>query len=135
MSTSRERLPNDRQSITRSFRLRYQHTDGRDDVMSFEFIVGLFPDGRPGEVFIRADKTGTLASGALDATAVMMSLLLQHGVPLETIVSKLKGIRFSPSGWTGDKDVPNCSSPLDLLAKWLEYKFAQPTTATPDITP
>jgi ribonucleoside-diphosphate reductase alpha chain len=121
---TRERLPDERASVTRGFRLSYVHKDGTPDVMHFYFTPGLYPDGRVGEIFIKADKPGTLASGLMDALGVMISMLLQYGVPLETIVNKLRGTRFAPAGFTGgDPDVKNCTSPLDLLARWLQVKY------------
>lgn len=120
----RESMPATRRSITKKFKLAYVHKDGTPDVMKFYFTVGMYDDGRPGEVFVHADKTGTLASGALDAVAIMMSVALQHGVPLDVLTEKLKGMRFNPSGFTGgDPEIPSCTSPLDLLARWLELKF------------
>jgi ribonucleoside-diphosphate reductase alpha chain len=121
----REYLPVERRSITHVFRLAYLHSDGRPDLMKFYFTVGLFDDGRPGEVFIKADKSGSLASGALEAVGVMISMLLQHGVPLESILGKLRHTRYPPDGFTKDPTVPSCSSPLDLLAQWLGQKFLQ----------
>lgn len=119
----RERLPDDRTSSTRRFRLRYTHKDGTPDTMRLYFTAGLYPDGRVGEVFVKADKTGTLASGSMDCVAVMMSMMLQYGVPLEEVCKKLRHTRFGPGGWTGDAEFPSCSSPLDLLAQWLMKKW------------
>jgi|WetSurMetagenome_2_1015567.scaffolds.fasta_scaffold670068_2 hypothetical protein len=116
-------MPSERASFTRVFRLAYQHSDGRPDIMSFYFTAGLLDDGRVGEVFIKADKTGSLASGALEAVGILLSMLLQHGVPLEDILLKLRHTRYPPSGFTKDPTLPSCSSPLDLLAQWLGQKF------------
>lgn len=123
MTLARERLPTERRSITRVFRLAHTHRDGTTDLMRFYFTVGMYDDGRAGEVFIRADKTGTLAAGALDAVAMMMSMLLQYGVPLADILPKLRGIRFAPYGFTQDAEIPSCSSAIDLLSQWLSKRF------------
>lgn len=122
-SPERERMPETRTAVTKVFRLRHQHKDGSNDVMKLYFTAGLYDDGRVGEVFIKADKVGTLASGALDAVSIYLSMLLQLGMPLERVIEKIRGTRFPPSGFTRDSDVPNCTSPLDLLARWLEHKF------------
>lgn len=119
----RERLPSERQGLTRTFRLAYIHKDGTPDKMSLYFKTGCYPDGRLGEVFITVDKVGTLASGALDNAAMMISMLLQYGVPLEVIAGKLRHSRFTPNGFTGDSEIPSCSSPLDLLAQWLLLRY------------
>jgi len=120
---TRERLPAERRSITRAFRLAYTHKDDTIDVLHFYFTTGLYDDGRVGEVFIKGDKIGTLASGALDVIGILMSLLLQHGVPLTEILPKLRHMRFAPSGFTKDPEIPSCSSVVDLLAQWLGKKF------------
>jgi ribonucleoside-diphosphate reductase alpha chain len=123
MNLARERLPTERRSVTRVFRLAYTHKDGLSDIMTFYFTVGLYDDGRVGEVFLKADKTGTLASGALDTVAMLVSLLLQYGVPLTDILPKLRGIRFAPNGFTKDPEIPSCASAIDLLAQFLEHRF------------
>ena len=121
----RKRLAGERKSITRVFRLPYTHKDGTDDTMHFYFTVGLYEDGTPGEIFIKADRTGTLASGSLDAVGIMMSMMMQYGVPLEAMTAKLRHTRYPPSGFTGDSEVRSCTSPLDLLAQWLDVKFGK----------
>lgn len=98
------------------------------DRMKFYFTVGLYPDGRLGEVFIKADRSGSLASGALDAVAMVMSIALQHGVPLQVLLDKIRHLRFEPEGWTGNEEFPRASSVLDLLAQWLSKKFLPTTT-------
>jgi len=123
---SRERMPEQRAGFTRRFRLKYTHKDGSVDEMRIYFTANVRDDGRLGEVFVKADRTGTLASGALDAAATMVSLLLQYGVPLEVVTSKLRHTRFGPGGFTGDAEFPSCSSPLDLLAQWLDRRWGTP---------
>lgn len=132
MPPTRERLPPERPSITRVFRLAYSHHDGSRDIMQFYLTAGTYPDGRVGEVFIKADKMGTLAAGALDAVCMMMSMLLQYGVPLEEILPKLRHTRFPPEGFTKAPDIPSCSSPIDLLAQWLAKKFLPDPMAVKD---
>jgi len=121
----RKKLPDDRRSISREFRIPWVHSNGDVDVMEIHFDVGLFDDGAPGEVWIRAHKTGSLASGSLNAAAIMISIALQHGVPLRTLTGKLRHMRFNPSGFTKDPRFPSCTSPLDLLAQWLESLFPE----------
>ena len=51
----------------------------------FTVTVGFYADGTPGEVFIGGGKTGQdIQSTARDA-AVVLSLAMQHGTPIETI--------------------------------------------------
>jgi hypothetical protein len=93
------------------------------ELMKIYFNVGLYEDGRPGEIFIKADRSGSLASGALDATATIMSIALQHGVDLHTLLDKLRHTRFEPNGYTRDAEFPYVTSALDALAQWLGKKF------------
>lgn len=133
---SRERLSEDRPGWTRAFRLKYvDKEDGRDVVKELKlyFTANMFDDGRPGEVFVTADQAGSFTRGALDAFATMLSIALQHGASIKSIVDKLKGSQFGPAGriFTDgpegqpvlDAELPRCTSPFDLLARWLELKF------------
>jgi ribonucleoside-diphosphate reductase alpha chain len=119
----RERLHADRRSVTRDFKIPVPRHPVGDFVM--HATVGQYPDGRPGELFLWADKAGSLASGALTAVAISLSFQWQHGVPFEASVAKLRGMRFEPMGATGDKNYPLVSSPLDYLARWLLDKFGK----------
>ena len=121
--TRRERLPDTRKSITRKFKLlRPGHKNG--DLRMY-VTVGLYPDGRPGEIFIRSDRLGSFASGTLDAMAMVLSVAWQHGVPFQPVVEKLRGTRFEPQGATGDQTYGIVSSPLDYIAKWLLRRFGK----------
>lgn len=126
---TRQRLPPERHSITKCFRLAYTHRDGTPDTMRLYVTVGLYDDGRPGEVFIKIDRMGTLAHGALDATATMISLLLQYGVPLPVVTGKLRHTRYEPAGFTKDAEFPSCTSALDLVAQWLDKRFGASSEA------
>jgi ribonucleoside-diphosphate reductase alpha chain len=121
----RRRLPDDRYGITRRFAVRAPGAD----LLKIYVIVGCYVDGTPGEIFIHADKAGSLASGAFDAFAVSMSLGLQYGVPIEHYARKMRGMRFEPMGMT-DAEEPElrmCSSVLDLVGRWLLFTFCAPT--------
>lgn len=118
----RQRLPDERAALTRSFEIRYVE-DSTQREMKLYLTAGTYHDGTLGEVFIKADKAGSMARGTLDAVGVLISLMLQHGVPIEAITSKLRHTRYQPSGFTGDGEFPSCSSVLDLLAQWLERRF------------
>lgn len=119
----RNRLPETRQSVTRKFKIaRPNHRNG--DLRMY-VTVGLYEDGRPGEIFIRSDLTGSFASGALDAVAMCLSMAWQYGVPFEPTVAKLRGMRFEPQGATGDPKYGIVKSPLDFVAKWLLDRFGK----------
>jgi ribonucleoside-diphosphate reductase alpha chain len=116
--TERKRLPDTRQSVTRKLTIR--HAEGELDIY---VIVGLYEDGTPGELFCKAGKMGGTVSGLLDALSISISLGLQHGVPLQSYTSKLRGMRFEPSGATPDPDIRIAGSIVDLVARWLDTKF------------
>ena len=84
--------------------------------------VGLYDDGSPGEVFVKMSKQGSTVSGLMDSVAIAWSMALQHGVPVESLISKYIDHRFEPSGFTGqpaDPDGPlgrGLPRPLDGLA-------------------
>lgn len=118
----RRRLPDERAAITRSFKIRYVE-DSVPREMKLYLTAGTYLDGTLGEVFVKADKAGSMARGTLDAVGVLLSMMLQHGIPIEAIASKLRHTRYQPSGFTGDQEFPSCSSVLDLLAQWLERRF------------
>ena len=61
--------------------------------------VGLFEDGQPGELQIKLAKEGSTIAGFADAVAILTSLALQYGVPLEGLVKHFGHMRFEPSGF------------------------------------
>jgi ribonucleoside-diphosphate reductase alpha chain len=93
--------------------------------LSGYITVGLYPDGTLGEVFLTVHRVGGHERGMANTLAVMVSMSLQHGVPLKKIVDKLKGMRFEPQGKTENRAIPWCKSLADYLGQWLELKFAE----------
>lgn len=87
---------------------------------------GMYEDGRLGEVFIRVAKEGSTISGLLDAIGVLMSVALQSGVPVETIIRKFVHSRFEPAGYTDNPDIPLAKSILDYIGKFLAINFLSP---------
>ena len=55
------------------------------DGQSYTGGIGRFDDGRIAEIFINGSKVGTAAETNAQDAAVVASLALQHGCPLETI--------------------------------------------------
>ena len=110
----RKRLPDERPSITHKFSVA-----GHEGYIT----VGMYDDGRPGEVFLNMSKEGSVISGLMDTIALMTSVSLQHGVPLEFFVDKFSHIRFEPSGFTNNKDIPIAKSIIDYVFRWLGLKF------------
>ena len=110
----RKKLPETRQSITHKFEI------GKE---TGYIIVGLFSDGRPGEVFLKIGKEGSTLGGLLDTVGILTSIALQHGVPLETLVEKLSHVRFDPSGKTNNQNIPIAKSIIDYVFRWLGQTF------------
>jgi ribonucleoside-diphosphate reductase alpha chain len=116
---TRKRLPETRVSITHKFKI---------EESKFYITVGLYEDGAPGEVFLKSGKAmGSFEHGILDGFSILLSIALQHGVPLNVIVGKLKHMRFEPSGITESKtqELRFADSILDYIAKWLTIKFGE----------
>src|SRR5262249_54251579 len=76
-----------------------------------------------GEVFVKMSKQGSTLSGVMDAFAIAISIALQHGVPLETYVSKFINMRFEPAGMTDDPDVRIAQSVMDYLFRRLALDY------------
>jgi ribonucleoside-diphosphate reductase alpha chain len=113
----RKRLPDERPGIT------HKATVGGQDAY---FHVGLYDDGKPGEVFIDIAKAGSTLHGVMDMASMLLSVGLQHGVPLEVFVDKLKDLKFEPDGITRNRKIPFASSIPDYLGKWMEKRFIEP---------
>lgn len=110
----RDRLPDERRSIVRTFKL------GENP---FHLVVGLREDGSPGELMVFDRHQGSEAHALLDALLMSISIGLQSGIPLAEYVGKLRGIRYSPEGLTGDAEFKTASSKLDLVAQYLQKHF------------
>ncbi|MCI0724888.1 MAG: hypothetical protein L0338_38880 [Acidobacteria bacterium] len=110
----REKLPNERSSVTHRFCV-----GGQEGYI----IVGMYNDGRPGEVFIKMAKEGSTLSGVMDGLALSLSIGLQYGVPLKVLVDKLINMRFEPSGITENPDIRFATSLLDYVGRWLGGRF------------
>jgi ribonucleoside-diphosphate reductase alpha chain len=92
----------------------------------------MYEDGCPGEIFITMAKEGSTISGLMDSLAVAISLTLQYGVPLQFLVDKFAHVRFEPSGWTGNRQIPYAKSIVDYIFRWLGAKFLGPEYSTID---
>ena len=110
----RRRLPDERRAITHHFSIA-----GQEGYLT----VGLYDDGAPGEIFIRMAKEGSTISGLMDSFATVVSLALQHGVPLELLCAKFRHTRFEPSGWSGNPKLGYANSLMDYLFRYMELRF------------
>jgi ribonucleoside-diphosphate reductase alpha chain len=110
----RERLPDTRRSVTHKF-----NVGGHEGYIT----VGLYDDGRPGELFITMAKEGSTIGGLMDAFGTSVSMSLQYGVPLEVYVKKFSHTRFEPWGYTKNPDIPVAKSLVDYLFRWMGTEF------------
>jgi len=110
----RRHLPDERWALTHHFSIA-----GQEGYLT----VGVYEDGLPGEIFITMAKQGSTISGLMDAFATVVSLALQHGVPLRVLCEKLSHMRFEPSGWSGNPKIGYAKSLMDYIARWLELRF------------
>jgi ribonucleoside-diphosphate reductase alpha chain len=116
----RRKLPDERRSITHKFSI-----GGHEGYIT----VGMYDDGAPGEIFITMAKEGSTISGLMDAFATAISFNLQYGVPFKFLVDKFAHVRFEPSGWTGNQQIPYAKSIMDYIFRWLGAKFLGPEYA------
>jgi ribonucleoside-diphosphate reductase alpha chain len=113
----RRRLPQDCRSLRHKF-----------DIAGHEgyIHVGLYEDGSPGEIFIKIAKEGSTISGLMDTIGILTSMALQYGVPLEVLVSKFSHVRFEPSGFTKNPEIPIAKSLIDYIFRFLGTRFLAP---------
>ena len=116
----RERLPDTRQSVTHKF-----NVSGHEGYIT----VGLYPDGRPGEMFITMAKEGSTIGGLMDCFGTAISMSLQYGVPLKVYAEKFSHTRFEPMGYTKNPDIPIAKSVVDYIFRWLGKTFLPETHA------
>jgi ribonucleoside-diphosphate reductase alpha chain len=111
---ARRKLPDERHAITHKFSIA-----GHEGYIT----VGMYEDGKPGEIFLVMAKEGSTISGLMDAFATSISIALQYGVPLEALVEKFSHVRFEPSGFTKNPEIPYAKSITDYIFRWLASKF------------
>ncbi len=110
----RRRLPDTRASITHRFNVA-----GHEGYLT----VGLYVSGSPGELFITMSKEGSTIGGLMDCLGTAISVALQYGVPIESLVKKFEHQRFEPMGMTTSPDIPFAKSLVDYIFRWLGMEF------------
>ncbi|MCM2268866.1 MAG: vitamin B12-dependent ribonucleotide reductase [Thermoanaerobaculia bacterium] len=110
----RRKLPDERRALTHKFSI-----NGHEGYIT----VGLYDDGSPGEIFLTMAKEGSTISGLMDAFATSISLALQYGVPLRALVDKFSHMRYEPSGFTKNPEIPIAKSITDYIFRWLASRF------------
>jgi ribonucleoside-diphosphate reductase alpha chain len=111
----RKRMPRERQSITHKFSI-----GGHEGYIT----AGMYADGSVGEIFLTdIGKEGSTLRGMMNSFATAISISLQYGVPLETLVQKFSYMRFEPEGVTGNPEIPFAKSMPDYIMRWLASRF------------
>ncbi|MGO9488102.1 MAG: vitamin B12-dependent ribonucleotide reductase, partial [Solirubrobacteraceae bacterium] len=116
----RKRMPRERQSITHKFSI-----GGHEGYIT----AGMYEDGTVGEIFLTdIGKEGSTLRGMMNSFATAISIALQYGVPLETLVHKFSHMRFDPEGITGNPEIPFAKSMPDYIMRWLASRFLDADT-------
>jgi ribonucleoside-diphosphate reductase alpha chain len=110
----RRRLPADCPSLRHKFEIA-----GHEGYIH----IGFYEDGTPGEIFIKMAKEGSTISGLMDSIATLTSMALQYGVPLDVLVNKFGHVRFEPSGFTKNPEIPLAKSLTDYIFRFLGIRF------------
>jgi ribonucleoside-diphosphate reductase alpha chain len=112
---ARKRMPRERQSITHKFSI-----GGHEGYIT----AGMYEDGTVGEIFLTdIGKEGSTLRGMMNSYATAISIALQYGVPLETLVQKFSYMRFEPEGITQNPEIPFAKSMPDYIMRWLASRF------------
>jgi ribonucleoside-diphosphate reductase alpha chain len=116
--TKKIHLSMERKGITQRFRIG--NLKGYMTVN--EAIIGGKP--MPGEIFMYVAKEGGTLSGFVNATALLISMCLQYGVPLEVLCTKFIGSRFEPQGYVeNSEDIKYAESMLDYTFRWMALRY------------
>jgi ribonucleoside-diphosphate reductase alpha chain len=117
---ARKRMPRERQSITHKFSI-----GGHEGYIT----AGMYEDGSVGEIFLTdIGKEGSTLRGMMNSFATAISIALQYGVPLETLVHKFSYMRFEPEGMTLNPEIPFAKSMPDYIMRWLASRFLDADT-------
>ncbi len=112
---ARRKMPRERQSLTHKFAV-----GGHEGYIT----AGLYEDGTVGEIFLTdIGKEGSTLRGMMNSFATAISIALQYGVPLETLVRKFSYMRFEPEGMTMNTEIPFAKSLPDYIMRWLASRF------------
>lgn len=115
LGPQRRRMPRERQSITHKFSI-----GGHEGYIT----AGKYEDGSVGEIFLTdIGKEGSAVRGMMNSFATSVSIALQYGVPLETLVRKFAYMRFEPEGITTNPEIPFAKSMPDYFMRWLASRF------------
>jgi ribonucleoside-diphosphate reductase alpha chain len=114
-TTARRRLPSKRHGITQEAKV------GGNKVF---LRTGEYEDGTIGEIFIDMHKEGAALRSVMNCFAMLVSLALQYGVPLEVLVEQFVFTRFEPQGPVQGHDrVKFATSVIDYVFRALGVEY------------
>ena len=116
----RKRLPRTRNAIVHKFEV------GANEGY---LTVGLYDDGKPGEIFLGMGQEGSTLAGFIDSLAIAVSIGLQYSIPLFDFAKNFVGMQFEPSALvfgrlkTDDTLIKTAKSIPDYVFRWLGHRF------------
>jgi ribonucleoside-diphosphate reductase alpha chain len=119
----RERLPDTRHSINHKLVIPFSRTPKKIERLHIYIVIGLFPDGRPAELFLTINGGTESLRGWAKVWAIAISLCLQSGVTVEKLYEKFAHQDFDPKGFTENKDIRSCSSVCDYVMQFFKQQF------------
>jgi ribonucleoside-diphosphate reductase alpha chain len=70
-------------------------------------------------------KEGSTIGGLMDSLGTAISVALQYGVPIKSLVTKFAHQRFEPQGMTTNNDIPFAKSLVDYIFRWMGMEFIE----------
>jgi len=129
----RNKLPQTRKSIIHKFEI-----SGHEGYLT----VGLYDNGKPGEIFITMHKQGSTIRGLMDAWATSVSINLQYGASVEDVFRRFRHQKFEPAGFVKNlgggvmderiMQINTASSIVDYVAQFMLNNFGS-TVAKPKV--
>ena len=124
--TARVRLPQTHKAITHKFEIA-----GHEGYLT----VGLYDNGKPGEIFVTMHKQGSTIRGLMDSWATSVSINLQYGIPVDVLFNKFRHSKFEPAGFVknqagGELDtrmpkIRVASSIVDYVSQFMLNNFGE----------
>ncbi len=112
---SRRRLPSKRHGLTQEAKV------GGHKIF---LRTGEYEDGDLGEIFIDMHKEGAALRSVMNCFAMLVSVALQYGVPLEVLVEQFVFTRFEPQGPVQGHDrVKFATSVIDYVFRALGVEY------------
>jgi ribonucleoside-diphosphate reductase alpha chain len=122
----RLKLPQTRRSLTHKFEIA-----GHEGYIT----VGLYDNGKPGELFVTMHKQGSTIRGLMDAWAISVSTNLQYGISINELFGKFRHQKFEPAGFVKNladgevdkkiKSIRTASSIVDYVSQFMLNNFGE----------